>query len=41
MDDLNKNFGVGIDPCPSLERGAVTQVINSNKEGWSWLVPLT
>jgi hypothetical protein len=31
MDDLNKNFGVGIDPYPSLERGAVTQAIDSKQ----------
>jgi hypothetical protein len=31
MDDLNKNFGVGIDPCPSLECGVVTQVIDSKQ----------
>jgi hypothetical protein len=31
MEDLNRNFGVGIDPCPSLERGAVTQVIDSKQ----------
>jgi hypothetical protein len=31
MEDLNWNFGVGIDPCPSLERGVVTQVIDSKQ----------
>ncbi len=29
MADLNQQFGVGIDPCPSLELGVATQVANS------------
>jgi hypothetical protein len=31
MEDLNKNFGVGLDQCPSLERGVVTQDFDSKQ----------